>query len=397
VCGKTLQRVVNRWCSLTRFHSRSLTVHYIGVDLHKKTISVCVVIEAGRQSKVVARTTVRCDMPEKIRAFFEKFPQFQVAVEATASYEWFLQLIEASAERVVLVHPKKLRIIAESVCKTDKIDAFILADLLRINRLPEASRPTPRQREHRALVRHRCYVQRRITSVKNKIRFVLADYNADRRSLFSAAGKEYLDQVKLSASDRYVVEQLWTELEEHHVRLLAANRRLREFAAAAPTTEKEAREVLATMPQAGPVTVDVIVSELGDIRRFRSAKKATSYAGLAPGERSSGGKTRQLGITKEGSRLLRWGLIQWARRVVRHSRRWSSIYEKLMGGRPGEDRDPGAEKKAIVAVARRLLCVAVSMLRSGQRYRYAADEIPAGTTASKGRARRSSRPAVAAG
>jgi transposase len=365
-------------------------MHYIGVDLHKKTISVCVVIEDGRQSKVVARTTLRCDMPEKIRAFFERFPRFQVAVEATASYEWFVQLIESLAERVVLVHPKKLRIIAESVCKTDKIDAYVIADLLRIGRLPEASRPTPRQREHRALVRLRCYVQRRITSVKNKIRFVLADYNADRQSLFTEAGKEYLDQVKISDSDRFVVEQLWTELQEHQARLQAATRRLREFAAAAPTAEREAREVLATMPQAGPVTIDVIVSELGDIRRFRSSKKAASYAGLTPGERSSGGRTKQLGITKEGSRLLRWALIQWARRIVLRSRRWGSIYETLTVR-------TGQEKKAIVAVARRLLCVAVAMLRSGQRYRYAADEIPAGTTASKGKARRSSRPAKEAG
>jgi transposase len=367
-------------------------MHYVGVDLHKKTISVCVVIEAGRGSKVVARATLPCAAPEKIQAFFEKYQPFHVAVEATSSYEWFLHLIESRAERVVLVHPKKLRIIAESVCKTDKIDAFVIADLLRINRLPEASRPTPRQREHRVLVRLRCYVQGRITSVKNKIRFVLANYNADRRSLFTEAGKEYLDQVKISDSDRFAVEQLWTEFEEHRVRLQTVTRRLREFAAAAPTTEHEAREVLATMPQAGPVTVDVIVSELGDIRRFRSAKKATSYAGLAPGERSSGGKTRQLGITKEGSRLLRWGLIQWARRVVRYSRRWGFIYEKLKG----DGRDEGAEKKAIVAVARRLLGVAVAMLRSGQSYRYAADEIPARTTASKGRARRSSGPAVAA-
>jgi transposase len=364
-------------------------MHYIGVDLHKKTISVCVVIEAGRQSKVVGRTTLRCDMPEKIRAFFEKYQPFQVAVEATASYEWFLQLIESLAERVVLVHPKKLRIIAESTCKTDKIDAFVIADMLRIDRLPEASRPTPRRRQHRALVRLRSYIQRRITSVKNKIRFVLADYNADRSSLFSKAGKEYLDQVKLSDSDRFVVEQLWIELDEHGARLKTAERRLREFAATAPTAEREAREVLATMPQVGPVTIDVIVAELGDIRRFRSAKKATSYAGLAPGERSSGGKTKELGITKEGSRLLRWALVQWARRIVIRSRRWGSIYETLTAR-------TGQEKKAIVAVARKLLCVAVAMLRSGQRYRYAADEMPAGTTASKGKARRSSRPAVAA-
>ena len=62
-------------------------MHYIGVDLHKKTISVCVVIEDGRQSKVVARATLPCAAPEKIRAFFEKHQPFQVAVEATASYE----------------------------------------------------------------------------------------------------------------------------------------------------------------------------------------------------------------------------------------------------------------------------------------------------------------------
>jgi transposase len=364
-------------------------MHYIGVDLHKKTISVCVVIEADRKSKVVARATLPCSAPEKIRAFFEKYRRFQVAVEATAFYEWFLQLIEPLAERVVLVHPKKLRIIAESTCKTDKIDAFILADLLRLNVLPEASRATPRQREHRALVRLRSYVQGRITGVKNKIRFVLSAYNADRSSLFNEAGKEYLDQVKLSDSDRFVVEQLWTEFQEHHARLLVVDRRLREFAASAPTAEREAREVLATMPQAGPVTIDVIVSELGDIRRFRSAKKVTAYAGLAPGQRSSSDKTKLLGITKEGSRLLRWALVQWARRIVIRSRRWGSIYETLTV-RTGE------EKKAIVAVARRLLCVAVAMLRSGQRYRYAADEMPAGTTASKGKARRSSRLAVTA-
>jgi transposase len=118
------------------------------------------------------------------------------------------------------------------------------------------------------------------------------------------------------------------------------------------------------MPGVGPVTVDAVLSELGDPRRFRSGRKATAFAGLAPGLRQSAGRTKQLGITKEGSRLLRWALVQAAWRAVRLTARWRAIYQKLQG-RIGT-------KKAIVAVARRLWCVLFAMLQSGPAYRPAA-------------------------
>ena len=110
------------------------------------------------------------------------------------------------------------------------------------------------------------------------------------------------------------------------------------------------------------MTIDVVLSELGDWRRFRSAKRAISFAGLDPGYRESDGKGKRLSITKEGSRYLRWALIETAWRLVRKYARWRHIFQTL-------EKNTGSKKKAIVGVARRLLCVMFAMLRDGQAYR----------------------------
>jgi transposase len=340
-------------------------MRFIGVDLHKHSISVCVLVREGDRRRVAARCSLRCDQPERIHEFFARLAPFQLAVEATSSYEWFVELIDPLAERVVLAHPKKLRVIAESAKKTDKLDAQVLAEFLALDMIPPAHRPSPRLREHRALVRQRQYVQRRITSLKNRARHVLSHYNADAKNLFTIEGQAYLKGVKLSASDRFVIEQLMESWRHFRGQLLAMNARLAEFAQAAPVAEQEARQALETIPCVGPVTVDVVLSELGDVRRFRSQKQAAAYAGLAPGIRQSGGRTKQLSITKEGSGLLRWVLIETAWRVVGKTRRWGLVYEKL--------KARGGAKKAIVAVARRLLGVMVALLRSGRRYSLASE------------------------
>jgi len=340
-------------------------MRFIGVDLHKHSISVCVLVREGDRRRVAARGSLRCDQPERIHEFFARLAPFQLAVEATSSYEWFVELIDPLAERVVLAHPKKLRVIAESAKKTDKLDAQVLAEFLALDMIPPAHRTSPRLREHRALVRQRQYVQRRITSLKNRARHVLSHYNADAKNLFTIEGQAYLKGVKLSASDRFVIEQLMESWRHFRGQLLAMNARLAEFAQAAPVAEREARQVLETIPCVGPVTVDVVLSELGDVRRFRSQKQAAAYAGLAPGIRQSGGRTKQLSITKEGSGLLRWVLIETAWRVVGKTRRWGLVYEKL--------KARGGAKKAIVAVARRLLGVMVALLRSGRRYSLASE------------------------
>lgn len=339
---------------------------YVGVDLHKQSISVCVMVKDVEQRKVERRCSFKCADEEKIRQFFEQLGPFQVVVEATSSYEWFLLLIEDLASRWVLAHPKKLRVIAESKNKSDKIDAHVLAEFLLLDMIPEAYRPTPRVREHRILVRHRNCVQRQITAVKCKLRHKAAFYNADRPNLFTAQGRKHLAEMPMNNADRFECQALENQLVFLQSQLRAVNQELANFAKTAPVVEREARAVLATMPLVGPVTTDIVLSETGDVRRFKSSKRIVAYAGLDPGFRESAGKRKQLSITKEGSRLLRWAMIETAWRLVGKTARWRQLFEKLRAS-------TGHKKKAIVGVARRLLCVLFAMLRDGKAYRPAAE------------------------
>ncbi len=339
---------------------------YVGIDLHKKTISLCVV-DQGRQQ--LDQRRFLCADAERLAAYFGGLGEFRAVVEATASYEWLVRLVEPLARGVVLAHPGKLRVIAESTRKSDKVDARVLAEFLALDMVPRAYRPTPRQREHRVLVRHRCYLQRRLTSVRNKVRRIVSDYNADRKDLFTAAGLAYLAELPLAASDRFAVEQLLREFDFHRTQLKGLTKQLRGFIAAAPAAEAEARELLGSIPGVGAVTTEVVLSELADPKRFRSAKCAVAYAGMAPGQRESAGKRKELPIERTGSKLLRWVLVEAAWQLVRRTGRWRAVFGRL-AGRIGK-------KKAIVAVARRLLGVMMALLKSGQPYRHAYEPAPA--------------------
>jgi transposase len=336
-------------------------VKFVGVDLHKQTIVICVVNQAYR---VTERRRFACGETEAIAAWFADQAPFEVVVEATASYEWFVQLVEPHAARIVLAHPGKLRVIAESTRKSDKIDAHVLADFLARGMIPTSHRPTPRQHEHRRLVRYRHQVQGRITSVKCRIRRILSDYNADRKSLFTREGRTYAGGLKLLAADRFVLDELWLSLEHYGQRLHAAEQALREFARTDPPQEQRARRRLDTIPGVGEVTIDVFLAETADVRRFGSQKKLTAYAGLSPGYRESAGKRHELGITHTGSRLLRWVLVQAAWQLVRRDGRWQRIFARLVQRR--------GKKKAIVAVARRLLCLMMAVVVSDRPYQKAA-------------------------
>ena len=335
-------------------------MNFIGVDLHKKSITVCVMDE---KRKVLARKTLACTQTDEIVEFCRQFRPFKVVVEATASYVWFVELVEPLAEKVVLANPKKLRVIAESTKKTDRLDAQVLTEFLVLDMIPESYQPTPRQRQHRALVRHRQYLQGRITSVRSKIRHILSNSNADRKDLFSAnCGPAYLKEVRLSDVDRFVIKQLWAEWQDHLAQRLAVSKKLKAFVAKAPQREAEAREILKTAPGVGRVTAEVVLSELGDISRFRNAKAVCAYAGLVPVVRQSGErKSKDVKITKEGSGLLRWALVEAAWRLVGNSPKWAALFSRLM--------HRSGKKRAIVAVARKLLCVLYAMLRTSTLYK----------------------------
>jgi transposase len=335
---------------------------FIGVDLHKKTISLCVVMVVAGKRKVLNRRRFDCQDTAAIRGFFEKQEVFQVVVEATANYEWFLLLIEDLADRCVLAHPKKLRVIAECKHKSDKVDSQILAEFLAMDMIPEAYRPSPRIRQYRVLARHRRWLQGRTTSLKCKLRDKAAHYNSDIAELFTLKGEQHLAEIAMSKADRFQTDEMLELLHFCRQQFEKANAELLRFAKTAPNPEREARAVLATIPEVGPVTIDIVLSELGDWRRFRNAKQVVSFAGLDPGYRESDGKGKRLSITKEGSRLLRWAMVETAWRFVGKFARWRHIFETLK-------KNTGSKKKAIVGVARRILCMMYALLRDGKAYR----------------------------
>lgn len=293
---------------------------YAGCDLHKQTITVCVV---NQSRQIVHRQRLLCADESTVRSFFAELGEFEAVVEATASYEWFVKLIEPSARRVLLAHPKKLGVIAESTRKSDQLDA-----------------------------------QRRLTSVKNRIRRMLANYNADRARLFNAEGLAYLRSVALSDADRFSMDQFLEEYDFGQGQLKAAEQRLQSFAETGPIREREQRELLRSIPGVGFVTAEIVLAELADIERFRSQKDVVAYAGLSPGQRESAGKSKELHLEKTGSKLLRWAVVEAAWRLVRHAARWRGVYEKL--------KVRVRAKKAIIAVARRLLTMMAAILQSGQ-------------------------------
>ena len=341
-------------------------MRFIGADLHKKSITFCVVETVEREVRVVSRQRILCSEVERIENYISSHGPCELTVETTIGYEWFAGLAEKICKRVVLAHAGKLRIIAESTRKTDKIDAYVLAEFLARDMIPAAWRPTLRVRQHRTLVRRRSKIQCRITSVKNSVRAVLTRYNKDQSNLFTRLGREAAQQIMkdLLAEDQWVLDDLLHELDEHRSRLKRVDQRLVEFSKSASVGEKEARDVLATMPGIGAVTADTILAELGDWTRFKNADAVVSYAGLDPGVRESDGRRKDLRISKAGSPLLRWIMIQLAQRLKRTTVRWGRMFDQI-------SRRAG-KKKATVAVARRLLLVIYAMLRDGNAYKMAA-------------------------
>jgi transposase len=343
---------------------QELSMNFVGIDLHKKTITLAVLDHTCR---LLQRRSFRCQDSSLIRSFFLSLQPFQAVVEATAAYDWLVALLDPLATKpIVLAHPGKLRLIADSVKKTDRLDALVLAEFLVRDLIPQAYRPTARQRQHRVLVRHRVAARRRVSTLKCRLRHLLSNFNADRKDLFTAAGRDYLRQLELPAADRFVVEQLLTDLEQAQTQLAKATKQLRQFAAEAPGQEREDRAILRTIPGVGEVVAEVVLAELGTYQRFGSQKKVCAYAGLVPTLRESGGRSSPQGITKQGSRLLRWILVEAAWQAVRYSRRWAGVYERLKARK-------GAQR-AIVAVARRLLGVMLALLKSGRSYQLAHQE-----------------------
>jgi transposase len=344
----------------TKPHPKEASMRFAGIDLHKRSLTVCII------DKLTGETFDRrfsCSDEARILKFFKDLGEFQAVVEASATYEWLWELLEPHADRLVLAHPKKIRMIAESMKKTDRNDASFLAWLLSHNAVPEAHCPTPHQREYQLLVRTRQQFVQRRTRDKNQIRAILANRNLDSKSLFAAKGREHLAGLKLRPAEQFRLEQLLASLDAIEEQILATEEVVAEFRRKAPPQEKKNHKILRSMPGVGNVVADAVLSSMGDIRRFPSIRKAAGYSGLAPGYRQSDKKRKKLEMTKEGPRILRWALVEASWTAIRCSAYWREQYERIANRR--------GKKKAVVGVARRMLGVMYTLLKHQTTYREA--------------------------
>jgi transposase len=281
----------------------------------------------------------------------------QVAVEACGFWPGFREAVEAEVERLVLVHPQRVKAIASAKLKNDRVDSATLADLLRCDFLPESWKADRKTQARRQQVRLRTTLVRQRTRLKNQVHAVLHQQGlrSPVTDLFGQRGRQWLKQVKLPEKARSAMEVCCRLLDHYTQEIEQQNRQL-----SVEARKDERVQWLTTIPGIGEFSALMLLAEIGDIGRFRDGQALCSYAGLVPRVRESAGKAWRGGITRQGSSYLRWIMVEAAQVATRCSPAARRYYERL--------RRKKHPHVARVALARKLLRAVYALLRDGVQF-----------------------------
>jgi transposase len=313
---------------------------FVGIDLHRRRT---VVVRTTAAGEVLEATRIVNDIDRLTEVIARAGENPEVVLEATYGWYWAVDALQDAGASVHLAHPLGVKAFEYRRVKNDERDAADLADLLRMGRLPEAWIAPPATRELRELVRHRAKLVGLRSHCKAEVHAVLAKCGVQvvASDLFGVDGTALLNSLKLPgpyaarvASLRRVIDLLEFEIDifEHLVRGRLA--RDPEYTA------------VQTIPGIGPILGAVLVAEIGDITRFARPEQLTSWAGLTPKHHESDTHVHRGRITKQGSRLVRWAVIESVQKVPKTT--VVGMVREQVGARRG--RNIGA-----VAAARRQL------------------------------------------
>lgn len=338
-------------------------MYYAGIDLHKRYVQVSVTDKSGKE---LINQRIACDKG-KLRDFFSSFDKpVSSVIEATANWPWLVRLLKDEEISVCLAHPLKTKAIASAKIKTDSIDAKTLADLLRANLIPQSYLPTDKEQTKRDLLRFRVNLVRQKTQLKNRIHALLAKQNIKLPTctdLFGKKGREFLNKItqdnflELTGQEKMLIGEYLSLIDVLKVKVEKIDKRVKETV----KTDPQARLFL-TIPGFGPLTASFLSAELGSLKRFRSDKQLVGYVGLAPSTYSSADKTKRGSITKTGNPYLRWILVQASHRAIKKDHYLKAFFLRIAKRR--------GKKKAIVAVARKLLVSCFFMIKNNQPYQF---------------------------
>ncbi len=343
---------------------------YIGIDQHRKQLTVSVRDESG---DVVIRRQVSTLWP-KVRAFFTELRDraadeggYVAIVEVCGFNHWLLKLLpEYGCRETIVMQPEE-----RSRHKTDRRDASQLSEVLWVNRdrllkglpvrgLRRIQIPGPQDQADRWLTSLRHNAGRELTRAINRIKAVLRRHNLEQecptKGIHTRAATKWLWALPLSPVERTELDQQLARVgllreQVHHLQPLIEER----------YAENPAAQQISTIPGAAPYTALALACRVGDVRRFPHPRSLANYWGLTPGSRNSGEVTDRLGsITKQGSALARFLLGQLVLHVLRDDL-WLRSWFKAIKHRRGP-------KIARVAVMRRLSTIIWHMLTKHEAY-----------------------------
>ena len=342
--------------------------YYIGLDVHKQSVSYCVKTASGeilQEGKLAARR-------EDLRAWAAAQPKpWRGAMEATLFTAWVYDTLKPYAEELKVGHPARLKAIGCAKKKSDRLDARTLADLLRCNLLPTCYMLSPEMRNLRRLLRYRQLVVRQSVRMQNKIAGLLMETGAPfvKSKLY---GKKYfnqllqeLEEVPDSVKDLLRMSRGALEMFD------SCQKRLVKELLAAP--ELAARvERLCSIPGVGTITALTWALEIADPKRFSSLGDALSYGGLTSAFRSSAGKEQRGPISKQRNAWLQTALVEAAKLAPRWNRQLAAVHEREL--------EHGHCNRATLQVARKLVACLLAVDKSGKPFQLRAAQVQAAST-----------------
>ncbi len=318
---------------------------FVGLDVHKATYSVAVIYEGS----VVKRDSMEA-CPKKLITYLKKF--FSGAVMKSAyeagfsGYSLHRALISAGIENII-VHAASIEVGANDKVKTDKRDAKKIAIQLAAGRLNGIFVPSMEQEDCRELTRYRQTLVRDRTRVAARLKQKAHFSGLIGAKDTSRVSKKWIENLlnrPLGVNLSIVLNDMKKQWEELNSRI----KDLDELLAKQAEEDHELEVVYRSVKGVGPTAARVFANELGDMSQFKSERALASYVGFTPSEYSSGEHVRKGRITKQGKPVLRSLLIQCAWMVIRYDKSLKATYDRIA-------KNTGSLKKAIVAVARRLI------------------------------------------
>jgi transposase len=288
---------------------------HVGLDLSRTRLDVHVMDEAGAPLAVTTAAPDGGGLASLAHRVDEFGGPVAAAIESMNGARFVHDQLELHGWRVEIADAVKVKGFAPLACKTDRIDAWVLAELSRRDLVPSIWLPTPGIRAERERARWRLHLVRHRTALKNRIHATLLTFGhpCPVSDLFGAAGRRLLDSLALPepwAADVVAALRLIDLLDGEIDDGEAALRRLGAEHAYVP--------LLMTAPGIGWVLGYTIAAEIGDIGRFATPKKLVGYTGLCPSVDQSGGHDWRGELAKNGPKYLRWALIEAATHAARH-------------------------------------------------------------------------------